>query len=173
MSANRVKKEIGDVNILINNAGIVNGRKLLESTDEAIEMTIAVNTNALFFTTKAFLKAMVDTNHGHIVTIASMAGKCGTVGLVDYCASKHAAVGFSESLAVELYALRKDGVYITTVCPFFIDTGMFDGVQTKSPNLLPILQPKYAVEQIMEAILTNRETLIMPKFCYFVVFLAR
>lgn len=43
----------------------------------------------------------------------------------------------------------------------------------RSPNLLPILQPEYAVEQIMEAILTNRETLIMPKFCYFVVFLAR
>uniref|UniRef100_A0A914RGM5 Uncharacterized protein n=1 Tax=Parascaris equorum TaxID=6256 RepID=A0A914RGM5_PAREQ len=116
---------------------------------------------------------MIDTNHGHIVTIASMAGKCGTAGLVDYCASKYAAVGFSESLAAELYALKKCGVYVTTVCPFFIDTGMFDGVKTKSPNLLPILQAEYAVEQIMEAILTNRETLLMPKFCYFVIFLAR
>ncbi|KHN79199.1 Epidermal retinol dehydrogenase 2 [Toxocara canis] len=170
-NATRVKSEVGCVDILINNAGIVNGRKFLESSDAAIERTMAINANALFFTTKAFLSEMLERNHGHLVTVASMAGKCGTAGLVDYCASKHAAVGFSESLAAELFALKKDGIHVTTVCPFFIDTGMFDGVRTKSPNLLPILQPQYVVDQIMEAILTNKETLLLPRFCYFVMFM--
>jgi hypothetical protein len=86
------------------------------------------------------LPHMLENNHGHVVTVASMAGKSGTAGLVDYCASKFGAVGFSESLLAELHALNKDGVYVTTVCPYYIDTGMFDGVHTQFVLLHLLLQ---------------------------------
>ena len=118
-AAEKVKSEVGNVDILINNAGIVTGKKLFDCPDELMERTMAVNCNALLFvsfffhekqtnlqTGKTFIPSMLEKNHGHIVTIASMAGKTGCAGLVDYCASKHAAVGFHESLTAEINSLK-------------------------------------------------------------------
>uniref|UniRef100_A0A914VE52 Epidermal retinol dehydrogenase 2 n=1 Tax=Plectus sambesii TaxID=2011161 RepID=A0A914VE52_9BILA len=168
--AKQVKKEVGDVDILINNAGIVTGKKFLECPDELIERTMDVNVNAHFWTTKAFIGPMLERNHGHIVSIASMAGIVGIGTLTDYCASKFGAVGFSDSLTAELYMTGKTGVHVTTVCPTYIDTGMFNGAKTDSPNLLPLLKPEYVVDRIMEAILTNAPMLMLPRFAYFVAF---
>ncbi|TKR62463.1 hypothetical protein L596_026419 [Steinernema carpocapsae] len=168
--AQKVKNEVGHVDILINNAGIVTGKKLFDCPDELMEKTMAVNTNANFYTTKAFLPHMLENNHGHVIVIASMAGLSGVSGLVDYCASKFGAVGFAEALRSEVQTMGKNGVHVTTVCPYFIDTGMFDGVKTFSPTFLPILQPEYVIDQIMEAILTNSEKLYMPRFGYISAF---
>ena len=74
---------------------------------------------------------MVDRNHGHIVNISSSAGYIGVTGLADYCASKFAAVGFDEALRFEMQSLGKDGVHTTVVCPYFINTGMFEGAKTR------------------------------------------
>ena len=82
-------------------------------------------------TVKAFLPSMLANNHGHIVSLASAAGLGGVNGLCDYCASKFGAVGFQESLNMELGILGKDGIHTTTVCPFFTNTGMFEGVKTR------------------------------------------
>jgi all-trans-retinol dehydrogenase (NAD+) len=60
-----------------------------------------------------------------------MAGIFGTAGLCDYCASKFAVFGYDESLRNELTRLGKDGVHTTVVCPYYINTGMFDGVKTR------------------------------------------
>jgi all-trans-retinol dehydrogenase (NAD+) len=73
---------------------------------------------------------MLEHNDGHIVTIASMAGQFGQAGLCDYCSSKFAAVGFEESLRNEIYKLNKTGINTTVVCPYYISTGMFDGVKS-------------------------------------------
>lgn len=97
--ADRVKHEVGNPSILVNNAGIVTGKKFLECDDRAIEKTMQVNSMAHFWTTKAFLTSMLEKNHGHIVSVASMAGIFGVSGLCDYSASKFAAVGFNESLS--------------------------------------------------------------------------
>ncbi|ETN73593.1 oxidoreductase, short chain dehydrogenase/reductase family protein [Necator americanus] len=169
-AAEKVKAEVGKVDILINNAGVVTGKKIFDCPDEMMELTMAVNTHSLFYTAKAFVPAMLDSNHGHVVTVASIAGKVGVSGLVDYCASKHGAIGFHESLTAEMDALGKDGVKTTVVCPYYIDTGMFDGVETKSPTLLPVLKPEYVVDCIMEAVLTNKEMISMPRFNYVVMF---
>lgn len=72
------------------------------------------------------------------MTIASIAGMLGVNGLADYCASKFGAVGFDESLRFELRSL-KSKVRTTCICPYFINTGMFDGASSKFPLLLPIL----------------------------------
>ncbi|CAB3398333.1 unnamed protein product [Caenorhabditis bovis] len=166
--AQKVLNDVGQVDILINNAGIVTGKKLFDCPDDLMIKTVAVNTNALFFTAKNFLPKMLDADSGHIVTIASMAGKIGCAGLVDYCASKFGACGYHDSLTMEIAHQKKFGVKTTLVCPFFINTGMFDGVKTKSPLLFPILEPDYVIECIMEAILTDRPLLIMPRSCYII-----
>ena len=96
-----------------------------------------------------------------MVTIASAAGLVGVARQTDYSASKHAAVGFDESLRVEL-ARTAPAIRTTVVCPYYIDTGMFDGVQTRFPKLLPILDPDDVVERIVVAIERGRARLILP-----------
>ena len=101
--------QVGNVSILINNAGIVTGKTLMECPDELMRKTFDVNVVSHFWTLKAFLPHMMANNHGHIVTVASMAGHVGVAGLVDYCASKFAAVGLDESLRAEFKKLKLDG----------------------------------------------------------------
>jgi all-trans-retinol dehydrogenase (NAD+) len=153
--------QVGDIDVLVNNAGIVSGRPLLEIPDEQIEKTFAVNTLALYWTTKAFLPGMLQRGSGHLVTIASAAGLLGVSRQTDYSASKHAAVGFDESLRVEL-ARTAPGVRTTVVCPFFINTGMFDGVRTRVPWLLPILDQQVVAERIAKAIDRDEQRITLP-----------
>ncbi|XP_036375063.1 epidermal retinol dehydrogenase 2-like [Megalops cyprinoides] len=164
--ADQVKREVGDVSILVNNAGIVTGKKFMDAPDSLIEKTIEVNAMSHFWTYKAFLPAMMANNHGHLVSIASSAGLIGVNGLADYCASKFAAIGFAESVALELLSTGKDGVKTTIVCPYFINTGMFDGCNTKWPRMLPILDPHYVAKRIVNAVLTEQAYLLMPRSLY-------
>eukprot|EP00069_Balaena_mysticetus_P005776 bmy_18225T0 len=122
-------------------------------------------------TYKAFLPAMIANDHGHLVCISSSAGLIGVNGLADYCATKFAAFGFAESVFMETFAKKQNGIKTTIVCPFFINTGMFDGCTTGCPFLLPILEPEYAVRKIVDAILQDKPYLYMPRFMYFIVFL--
>uniref|UniRef100_G3TAT1 Short chain dehydrogenase/reductase family 16C member 5 n=2 Tax=Loxodonta africana TaxID=9785 RepID=G3TAT1_LOXAF len=169
--ADQVKKEVGDVSILINNAGIVTGRKFLECPDELMEKSLDVNFKAHLWTYKAFLPAMIANDHGHLVCISSSAGLFGICGLADYCASKFAATGFAESVFAETIAQNQKGIKTTIVYPFFTNTGMFDGCSTASPNLLPILEPEYVVRKIVDAVLQNQLYLCIPKTLYFLLFL--
>jgi all-trans-retinol dehydrogenase (NAD+) len=160
-----VAERFGPVGILVNNAGIVNGKTLLETSDEKIEKTMAVNALASFWTVKAFLPAMLQRDRGRIVTMASAAGIVGVTGLADYSASKFAAFGFHEALRMELRK-RRSRVGTLIVCPFFIDTGLFEGVRTRVPLLLPILKQDYAAGRILRAIVKGRKRLVMPPFVY-------
>ncbi|NXB10931.1 RDHE2 dehydrogenase, partial [Cnemophilus loriae] len=169
--ADQVKKEVGDVSILINNAGIVTGKKFLDIPDSLLEKTMDVNTMAHFWTYKAFLPAMIAANRGHLVSIASCAGLSGSSQLADYCASKFAAVGFAESIDVEMRTLKNTGIKTTIVCPYIINTGMFDGIKTKWPRVLPILDPEYVAERIITAVRQNQEMLLIPRSLYFLLFL--
>jgi len=117
-----------------------------------IEKTIAVNTISHHYTVREFLPGMLEKNKGHIVTIASIAGHFGVNGLADYCASKFGAVGFDESLRMELKSL-KSNIKTTCICPFYINTGMFDGVKTRFSWILPILNEKWASWRIVTGIL--------------------
>jgi all-trans-retinol dehydrogenase (NAD+) len=160
-AAAEVKEKVGSVHILVNNAGVVSSKRFLEGNDEEIQRTMEVNSMALFWTTKAFLPDMIRAGRGHVVTIASAAGVIGVAGLADYCASKWAAVGFDESIRVELKQ-SAPGVRTTVVCPYFIDTGMFRGVKTRFPRLLPILKEEQVAKRIVRAIRRNRPRLSLP-----------
>lgn len=75
---------------------------------------------------------MLEKDHGHIISIASLAGHVGISKLIDYCSSKFAAVGFDEALRLELETMGAQGVHTTVICPYFIQaTGMFDDVNSR------------------------------------------
>ena len=177
--AKKLTDSYGNIDILINNAGVVSqkgsetvpGPYFLSTPDERISKTIEINTLSLFWTCKAFLPSMIERNSGHIVTVSSAAGIIGVKGLADYCAGKFGAFGFNESLRMDLKRM-KSAIKTTIICPFFIDTGMFEGVKTRFSIVLPILKSKYATRKIVSAVLRNKKILIMPRFV-FTVFLLR
>ena len=173
-SADMVKREAaklleqhGQMDILINNAGVVSGKPFWETPDDLLRNNVAVNFEALFWVTKAFLPEMIRRNQGHIVTISSAAGLIGTPMLTDYSATKSAAFGFDESLRME-FRKRDLDIKTTVVCPYFIKTGMFAGVRTRFPWLLPILDEKKVAKKIVTAIEKNRPRLLIPKIVYIV-----
>jgi len=131
-----------------------------------LKKTIAVNTPSHIWTIRAFVLDMVRRNRGHVVTIASAAGITGTCGLVDYCASKFGAVGLNESLRREFRKHSLHGCKTTVVCPYYIHTGMFQGV--KSP-IIPILKEDYVADSIVNAIRENREFLGLPWLVHYLL----
>lgn len=162
---------LGRVNVLINNAGVVSGAPFEDLTEQQIRRTFAVNVLSLFWTTKAFMPALKKQQRAAIVTVASAAGIVAVARQTDYAASKFAAVGFTNSLRSEL---KRAGSHIRTltVCPYYIDTGMFEGVTTKFPLLLPILKEQAVADRIVEAVAKGRERLIMPPFAAVAGFVA-
>ncbi len=162
---------LGRVNVLINNAGVVSGAPFEDLTEQQIRRTFAVNVLSLFWATKAFMPALKKQQRAAIVTVASAAGIVAVARQTDYAASKFAAVGFTSSLRSEL---KKAGSHIRTltVCPYYIDTGMFEGVTTKFPLLLPILKEQAVADRIVEAVAKGRERLIMPPFAAVAGFVA-
>lgn len=160
-TAERTKREVGQVVVLVNNAGVASGRSLLDTPDHLIQRTFDVNVLAHFWTTKAFLPEMIEAKNGHIVTVASMAGYVGINKLVDYCGSKFAAVGFDEALRVELEAMGASGVRTTVISPYFIkSTGMFDNVR----SFVPTLRGEDVADRIIKAIQEEELFVLMPGY---------
>lgn len=152
----------GTVDVAVNNAGVVTGARLEDATEEGIRRTFEVNALAPYWLTRAVLPGMKARDRGAVVTVASAAGLVGVARQTDYAATKHAAVGFAESLAAEL---RKDGSRVTSlaVCPFYIDTGMFEGVHSRLPWLLPVLRQEEVAEEVLDAVEAGRTRLLLPR----------
>ncbi|XP_053208340.1 short-chain dehydrogenase/reductase family 16C member 6-like [Panonychus citri] len=163
-TAEKIKQDVGTVSVVINNAGIVSGKPILELSDEAILKTFEVNVFSHFWINKAFLPGMMEKNKGHIITMASVASFVGSDRLTDYSASKAAAYMLQEALFLELATDGYDGIKVTSVCPYFIDTGMFQGVHDK---VIPMLKPDYAADKIIEAYRTDQFLIVLPRFFYF------
>ncbi|MDR1790986.1 MAG: aldehyde dehydrogenase family protein [Propionibacteriaceae bacterium] len=155
----------GEVDILIHSAGVVGGRPLLEEPDSAVNRTIDVNLKALFWVTKAFLPGMLERDHGHIVIMASASGVMAGAKMTDYAASKFGAMGFTEALRNEL---RMAGSRVGTLvaAPYYTNTGMFEGVKTKVPLLLPLLDPQKVIEKVLDGVESGRRLILMPWFVY-------
>ncbi|KAM9329080.1 17-beta-hydroxysteroid dehydrogenase 13-like [Gastrophryne carolinensis] len=160
-AAEKVKQEVGDVNILINNAGIIFCADLLSLEDRQIEKIFEVNVLAHFWTTRAFLPAMMRRNHGHIVTVASSAGFVGVPYLVDYCSTKFAALGYHKSLTAELRAQSMTGIKTSCLCPVFVDTGFVKNSSTRS---VPLLKTEDVARKLVNGILINKKLICIPPF---------
>ena len=163
----QVKQDCGSVDILINCAGIVRSNKTFDQqTEQDIRLTFEVNTIAPMIITKEILPDMLRRNSGHICNIASAGGMLSNPKMSVYAASKWAMIGWSDSVRIELQE-SKSKVHFTTVAPYFINTGMFDGV--RSP-LLPIQQPEPTARKIIRAIERNRTFRGIPFGFHFIRF---
>ncbi len=136
------QKEMGHVDILINNAGYVTGGGLLDHPIDDWEKTIDVNLKALLYTTYAVLPEMYKRNEGYIVNISSAAGTIGVAGLAVYAATKWAVWGLTESLRMEAMNSGKKGVKYSTIHPGYIATGMFEGAKLGIPGrwIVPLVK---------------------------------
>jgi len=155
--AEQVKADQGHVWCLINNAGIISGQNLLDTPDRRIELSMQVNAMAYFWTTKAFLKNMIDNNDGHIVGISSAAGIFPNPRMVDYCTSKFAARGFIEALHTELLATGKTGVKTTCILPAHINTDLFKGF-----NMMGAMEPEWVANQVLKAVQESKYIVMLP-----------
>ena len=146
------KKMCGDIDILINNAGIItNNRTFAEQTDTDIIRTIDINTKGAMFVTLRCLHDMKARAYGHICNITSSAGMLALPKMALYTASKWASIGWSESVTIELQR-EKSPVRMTTIAPYFINTGMFDGIH----SFFKIQNPETVARKAICAIEHNR-----------------
>ena len=164
---NKVKAECGNVDILINCAGIVTSNKTFDqqTTDEILR-TMNINTIAPMLVTRAILPDMLRRQTGHVCTIASAGGMLGNPRMSVYGASKWGAIGWSDSMRIELQA-NKSKVHVTTVAPYYINSGMFDGVKSR---IIPILKPEYVSKKVIRAIEKNRTFCGIPFGFHFIRF---
>lgn len=152
-------KECGDVDILINSAGIITGNKTFaEQSQQNIDRTMAINATAPMTVALQALPPMLERNVGHICNIASAAGFIANPRMSIYAASKWAVIGWSDSLRVELQE-SKSNVHVTTIAPYYISTGMFDGVRSR---IIPILKPEWVAKKILNAIEKNKKISSWP-----------
>ncbi|KAL6266909.1 hypothetical protein P5V15_003737 [Pogonomyrmex californicus] len=136
--AEKVKKEVGDVTILINNAGIAYVKSFLNHSLDEIKRVIDVNVMAHFWTLKAFLPSMIEKNHGHIVALSSIAGLVGAPYGSVYCPSKFAVKALMEAISEELRALSngKSSIKFTTVYPALVLTGLLKKPKIRFPLIM-------------------------------------
>ncbi|MHB1684496.1 MAG: SDR family oxidoreductase [Bacilli bacterium] len=142
------------VDILVNNAGIAHYAILDELTISDYDAMMNTNMRSTFLCTKAFLKNMKDRRYGHIVNIASVAGKRGFATETVYCASKFAQVGFAQALDQEL---REFNVKVTSVCPGGVNTSFAVGTGRTAgdPRIAEMLDPD-DVADVVSLVVTQR-----------------
>lgn len=160
-AASKVLSEFGGIDVLINNAGIIVGKFFHEHTEDEILRTMGINATAPMLITHSFLDSMLAKNTGHICNIASSGGLVSNPKMSVYVASKWSLIGFSDSLRLEIKQLNKN-IKITTVMPYYINTGMFDGVASK----IPILEPEATALNIIKAIEKNKKMVSIPGYMY-------
>lgn len=161
----RTEKECGNVDIIINCAGIVTGNKTFDKQNiKDIERTMSINAVAPMTIALQALPGMLARDKGHICNIASAAGMLSNPKMSVYVASKWAVIGWSDSVRIELKQ-AKSNVRVTTVAPYFINTGMFDGVKSR---LFPILEPEATAKKILRAIERNRDFKGIPFGFHFI-----
>ena len=160
-AAQQLIKEHGNIDIIINNAGIVVGKYFHEHTASEIDKTLNINSSAPMHICNQFLGIMIKNNSGHICNIASSASLVSNPKMSVYAASKWAIFAWSDSLRLEMKQLKKD-IKITTILPYFINTGMFDGVKSR----IPILESETAALTIIKAIEKNKKIISIPGWIY-------
>jgi short-subunit dehydrogenase len=143
--------------VLVNNAGIMPAGQFADEDDAVTDAIIDVNLKGVLNGTKLVLPGMVQRHSGHIVNVASYLGKVPAAGLATYCASKHAVVGFSESLRDEL---ADTGVTVTVVLPSAVRTDLVSGV--KLGGILPTVDPEDIANAVVESCRSRPAVIAVP-----------
>ncbi|MCF0174676.1 MAG: SDR family oxidoreductase [Bacteroidaceae bacterium] len=163
----KIKEDCGRVDILIQCAGVVLSNNTFEhNTISEIDRTMKINAIAPMYVAHAILPDMIERNHGHVCNIASAAGMLSNPKMSIYAASKWAVLGWSDSVRIELFRAGSK-VRFTTVAPYYINTGMFDGVTSK---IFPILDPVRTSRKIIRAIERDKDFRGIPFGFHFIRF---
>ncbi|XP_071441477.1 estradiol 17-beta-dehydrogenase 11-like [Hetaerina americana] len=168
-TARKVQDEVGQVTILVNNAGIVSAGQLDKYNAEQISRLVSTNFTSHFWTIEAFLPHMKEVNKGQIVCISSMSSLTPTEYLVPYSATKCAVTGLMDALDEELASLGFDKIKITTVFPFFTAThGLMGSIKDKNDKKYKtgpdIMQISDVVKDIVRGVVTKRREFTVPGY---------
>lgn len=161
--------KIGGLEVLVNNAGIVQGGEFLKVPLDRHLKTLQVNTEAVMAVTHTFLGDVLEADEGYLVNIASASGFIGLPWGSSYAASKWGAIGFSESIRLELKRLGHRHVGVTTVCPSYVSTGMFEGV--RQPLMTPFLTAEKLAKKVERAVRKNDPFVLEPAMVKIMPFL--
>jgi all-trans-retinol dehydrogenase (NAD+) len=160
-----IRSKTTSIDVLINNAGIVIPKKWDDHSYNHHLKTIQVNYLAPVHLTVA----LRDILKGHIVTIASVASLLRGHKLTSYVASKHAIYGFYNCLRVELVSTGNRTLTTSMVCPYAINTGMFEGFETRLNKIIPMLEEKYVANVIADTCVSREEVVFIPFYAGFVI----
>jgi uncharacterized protein len=156
--------KMGAVDILVNNAGYSRWSLAKDAAVEEFEDLMRTNYFGMVYFTKTVLPGMLERRRGHLVNVASIAGKLGVGHHTHYCASKFAMVGFSEALWFEL---RGSGVGITVVYPGVIDTPLFEHesfADFPAANRARMMPVRPVTEAVLRAVERNRFEVTVPRY---------
>lgn len=155
--AGKVESEVGPVDVLINNAGITENLAVLDLSEASLRRMMEVNYFGNTWMMQAFVPRMLERGRGHVVNICSVAGKVGNPLMGGYCATKHALVGITDTIRMELYGR---GVRFTIVNPGYVKTGMFEGA--KLPFITVWQEPQKVADAVLRAVRKNRAEVNVP-----------
>lgn len=154
---NEVEKQLGPIDVLINNAGIMPIGLLAEESDRTTRHQLEINLHAVIHGTREAVLRMRPRGRGHIVNVASAAGKAGFPGVATYCATKHGVVGLSEAVRMEL---RGSGVEVSVVMPSIVRTELTLGVE--DARFVKSITPEDVAGAIVKALLRPRFEVFVP-----------
>lgn len=164
--AKTIRSDHGDPTVLINNAGVGHEGTILEESEEKIRQTFEVNTISHFWMVREFLPAMIRANHGHVVTVASMASFVALGEMADYCGSKASALAFHESLRQELRSwYNAPAVRTSVIHPMWVRTPMIKLLTDHESHFhQPIMTVQTVSDAICKQILSqNSGQVILPR----------
>src|SRR5262245_41816338 len=153
----QVVAALGEIGVLVNNAGVLIARPFEELSLEDWDVTMGTNLRSLFLGTRAVLPGMRRRREGTVVNVASLAGRNGFAGGTAYTASKHAVLGFARSLMLEV---RKEGIRVITICPGSVDTAMLRDQPMLKSDPQRILQPDDVAQAIVDAVRLSPRALV-------------
>jgi NAD(P)-dependent dehydrogenase (short-subunit alcohol dehydrogenase family) len=153
-----VERQLGPLDVLVNNAGIMPIGPFIAETDAQADRMIAINVQGVILGSKLAIERFTPRRRGHIVQLASIAGKGGFPGVATYCASKHAVVGLTESLRSEL---RGTGIEVHQVLPIGVNTELYSGVSAARGMKMP--EPEDVGNTIVELLQTGKFELFVPR----------
>ena len=153
-----VENRLGPLDVVINNAGIMPIGPFVDETDATAQRMVDINLHGVIHGSKLALERFMPRGRGHLVNIASVAGKGGFPGGATYCATKHAVVGLSEAIRAEM---RKTGIDVSIVMPVVVNTELGAGLQ-KSRGI-KVVEPEDVANAIVEALQTGRVDVYVPR----------